>query len=96
VVSRACNEPTSFDHRLRLAARGHLTYPWFAMTELVTRLISQANLSEDQAKKVAEVVRGFLADKLPEPLRGPVEGALTGDNVGNALDQAKGMLGKLF
>lgn len=66
------------------------------MTELVTRLVSQANLSEDQAKKVAEVVRGFLADKLPEPLRGPVERALTGENVGSAFDQAKGMLGKLF
>lgn len=66
------------------------------MTELISRLVSQANLSEDQAKKVADVVRGFLADKLPAPLRGPVEGALTGENVGSAVDQAKGMLGKLF
>lgn len=66
------------------------------MTELISRLVSQANLSEDQAKKVADVVRGFLADKLPEPLRGPVEGALTGANVGSAVEQAKGMLGKLF
>jgi hypothetical protein len=65
------------------------------MTELITRLISQANLSEDQAKKVADVVRGFLADKLPEPLRGPVEGALTGQNVDNAVDRAKGLLGNM-
>ena len=66
------------------------------MTELITRLVGQANLSEDQAKKVAEVVRGFLSEKLPEPLRGPVDGALTGANVSSALDQAKGLMGKLF
>jgi hypothetical protein len=66
------------------------------MTELIQRLVGQANLSEDQAKKVAEVVRGFLSEKLPEPLRGPVEGALTGANVSNALQQAKGLMGKLF
>jgi len=66
------------------------------MTELITRLVSQANLNDDQAKKVAEVVRRFLAEKLPEPLRGPVEGALTGAGVSSALDHAKGLMGKLF
>jgi len=66
------------------------------MTELITRLVSQANLSEEQAKKVADVVRGFLSEKLPAPLRGPVEGALTGQNISSALDQAKGLMGKLF
>jgi hypothetical protein len=66
------------------------------MTELITRLISQANLSEGQAKQVADVVRGFLAEKLPEPLKGPVEAALTGANVASALDQVKGLAGKLF
>lgn len=66
------------------------------MTELISRLVSQANLSDEQAKKVAEVVRGFLKDKLPAPLQGPVDSALTGANVDAALDQAKGLLGKLF
>ena len=66
------------------------------MTELIARLVSQAQLSEDQAKKVAEVVRGFLSEKLPEPLQGPVEGALTGANVSSAVDQLKGLAGKLF
>jgi hypothetical protein len=33
---------------------------------------------------------------LPEALRGPVEGALTGQNVDSAVDQAKGLIGKLF
>ncbi|HEX5099404.1 MAG TPA: hypothetical protein VFV94_07875 [Polyangiaceae bacterium] len=66
------------------------------MSELIGRLVSQANLSEAQAKQVADVVRGFLADKLPEPLKGPVESALTGASVSGALDQVKGLAGKLF
>jgi hypothetical protein len=66
------------------------------MKQLISQLVAQADLSEAQAAKVAEVVRGFLASKLPEALRGPVEGALTGENVDSALDQAKGLVGKLF
>jgi hypothetical protein len=67
------------------------------MKELIQTLVSQADLSEAQAAKVAEVVRSFLADKLPAPLRGPVEGALTGQNVDSAFDRAaKGLMGKLF
>jgi len=66
------------------------------MKELISQLVSKADLSEGQAAKVAEVVRGFLASRLPEALRGPVESALTGENVDGALDQAKGLIGKLF
>ena len=66
------------------------------MNELISQLVSKADLSEAQATKVADVVRGFLSSKLPESLRGVVEGALTGENVDNAVDQAKGLLGKLF
>lgn len=70
------------------------------MNELISQLVSKADLSEAQAAKVAEVVRGFLSSKLPSALRGPVEGALTGQNVDSAVDQAKGVLGgiagKLF
>jgi hypothetical protein len=66
------------------------------MKELISRLVSQAQISEDQATKVADVVKGFLAEKLPAPLKGPVESALTGASVDGALDQAKGMMGKLF
>jgi len=66
------------------------------MKELISQLVAKADLSEDQAAKVAEVVKGFLSSKLPEMLRGPVESALTGENVDSAVDQAKGLLGKLF
>jgi len=66
------------------------------MNELISQLVAKADLDESQAAKVADVVRGFIASNLPEALRGPVESALTGQNVDNAVDQAKGLLGKLF
>jgi hypothetical protein len=66
------------------------------MKELISQLVSKADLNEAQAAKVAEVVRGFLANKLPDSLRGVVDGALSGENVDSALDQAKGLVGKLF
>lgn len=66
------------------------------MKELISQLVSKADLSEAQAAKVADVVRGFLSSKLPDSLRSVVDGALTGENVDNAVDQAKGLLGKLF
>jgi hypothetical protein len=66
------------------------------MKELISQLVAKADLSEAQAAKAAEVVRGFLGSKLPDALRGPVESALTGQNVDSAVDQAKGLIGKLF
>lgn len=66
------------------------------MKELISQLVAKADLDEAQAAKVADVVRGFITSKLPDALRGPVESALTGENVDSAVDQAKGLLGKLF
>jgi hypothetical protein len=66
------------------------------MKELISQLVAKADLNEAQATKVAAVVREFLGSKLPESLRGPVEGALTGQNVDSAVDQAKGLINKLF
>lgn len=75
------------------AARGHSLG---VMKELISRLVAQANLSEEQAAKVADVVRNFLSEKLPAPLRGPVESAITGEKVESVADQLKGLAGKLF
>ena len=67
------------------------------MKELISQLVAKADLSEAQAAKVADVVKGFLAAKLPDALRGPVESALTGQAVDSAFDSAvKGLAGKLF
>ena len=57
------------------------------MKELIHNLVNKADLTEAQATKVAEVVRDYLGEKLPDPLRGPVLGALTG-----ALGQFDGRL----
>ncbi len=67
-----------------------------AMKELIGTLIAKADLNQEQATKVAEVVKGFLADKLPAPLQGPVLSAISGDSVDSVADQAKNVLGKLF
>jgi hypothetical protein len=63
------------------------------MKALISELVQKADLSEAQAHKAAEIVRGFLASRLPDALRGPVESALTGERVDDALEKAKGMLG---
>ena len=66
------------------------------MKALVQELVAKADLDEAQANKVAEVVRGFLVERLPEVARGPVESVLTGANVDQAADLAKGLLGNLL
>jgi hypothetical protein len=67
------------------------------MKALIQELVSRADLDPAQAEKVANVVKSFLATKLPEPLRGPVESVLTGTAVEGAFDSAvKGLMGKLF
>lgn len=63
------------------------------MNALISRLVEKADLSPEQANKAAEVVRGFLEDKLPDAIKGPVLAALSGENVDNLADKAKGMLG---
>ncbi len=42
------------------------------VSELVERLKSQANLSDDQAKKVLDTIKNFVTEKYPM-LRGAVD-----------------------
>jgi len=58
------------------------------MKELIAQLVEKANLNEEQANKAVEVVKGFLG--------GQVEGFLTGENIMDVADKAKGLLGGLF
>lgn len=66
-----------------------------AMNELISQLVAKADLTPDQAAKVADVVKGFLADKLPEPIKGAVLGAISAQSVDSAADKAKSLLGGL-
>ncbi len=66
------------------------------MKALIQELVAKADVNEDQANKVAAVVRGFLIDKAPSSLHGPIEAVLTGDHVDDAVDVAKNLLGGLF
>jgi hypothetical protein len=66
------------------------------MKELVQRLIAQADLSEAQAEKVAQVVRDFLIEKLPDSIEGPVLNAISGKNVDGAADLLRGAIGGFF
>lgn len=66
------------------------------MKEMITTLVRDADLDQAQAEKVAEVVRQFLKDKLPDAMEGPVLAALNGDNVTEAVGQAKNLFAKLF
>jgi hypothetical protein len=66
------------------------------MKAFIQELVAKADLDEAQATKVATVARDFLAARLPESLRGPLEAALTGERVDDAVDLAKGLLGNLL
>jgi hypothetical protein len=66
------------------------------MKAIIQKLVSDADLSEAQAEKVAEVLRGFLSERLPDVIREPVMSALSGDNVDTGADMLKGALGGLF
>lgn len=67
------------------------------MNELIKNLVGQANIDETTAKKVIEVVKNFLDDKLPSPIDKKVANVLDGvdaKDVGNILGKAKGLFGK--
>lgn len=67
------------------------------MKELITNLMSQANLDEAGAEKVIAVVKNFLDDKLPSPIDSQVRKVLDGldiDDASGILGKAKGLFGK--
>jgi len=67
------------------------------MKELLNQLMEKANLDEMAAGKAVEVVKSFLEEKLPAPIKSQVMNALDGidlEDDGGLLDKAKGLLGK--
>lgn len=64
------------------------------MKELIEKLVDQANIDEAAAEKVVEVVKGFLQDKLPEPIDSQVTKVLDGldlEDAGDVLGKIKGL-----
>ena len=66
------------------------------MDELITQITERTGITADQAREAVQVVTGFLKDKLPAPIAAQVDGLLSGQNMGDAAQQALGGLGGLF
>lgn len=67
------------------------------MQQLIQKLTSQADLTEEQAKQAIDVFIGVIDDRMPDPMVEPVIEALKGnDDAAKQLEAAaEGALGKL-
>lgn len=65
------------------------------MDEIVKQVAERAGISEDMARKAVEIVVAVLKERLPAPLAGQIDAALSGSGGGDAGSLAKG-LGGLF
>ena len=68
------------------------------MDELVQKISEETGLSEEQARKAAEVVVNFLKEKLPAPLVGQIDNLIENpallDNAENLLNLGKNFFNK--
>ena len=68
------------------------------MDELVQKISEETGLSEEQARKAAEVVVNFLKEKLPAPLAGQIDNLIENpallDNAENLLNLGKNFFNK--
>ena len=68
------------------------------MEELIKRITEKTGISEDQARTAVTTVSSFLKEKLPAPLAGQVDNALSGaggmsDKLGDLASKAGGIFG---
>lgn len=66
------------------------------MDELIKLVSQKTGLGEDMAKTAVETVVGFLKDKLPAPLAGQIDSALSGEGIADKLGGLAGGLGGMF
>lgn len=52
------------------------------MDELIKQVTTKAGISEEQARTAVSTVMGFLKDKLPAPIAGQIENAMSGEGGG--------------
>lgn len=62
------------------------------MDELVTTLCQKTGLPEDKAREAADTVVNFIKSKLPESIRGQVDGLLAGEG-SSISERVGGMFG---
>ena len=65
------------------------------MDELIKQVAERTGLPADKAKATVEQVLAFVKEKLPEPLRGQIDGFLSGGGAPNLGDIA-GKIGGMF
>jgi len=65
------------------------------MDELKKQLSEKLGLSEEMSEQAVDMVLGFVKDKLPEGLQGPVDSIMSGEvpDAAGLLDKAKGLFG---
>ena len=72
------------------------------MDDLIKQVSERTGLSEDKAKTAVDTVVNFLKDKLPAPIAGQIDNALTGAGGtiasagGAVVDKAGDLLGGIF
>ena len=52
------------------------------MDELIKQVATKTGISEEQARTAVTTVLGFIKNKLPAPIAGQIDGALTGEGGG--------------
>jgi hypothetical protein len=73
------------------------------MEELIKQVSAKAGISEDQARSAVTTVVDFIKTRLPEPIAGQIENAISGDGggigggiggtLGDLASKAGGLLG---
>jgi len=66
------------------------------MDERINQITQRTGISAEQARQAVQVVADYLKTKLPAPLAGQVDAALSGATLGDVANQAGQMLGGLF
>ncbi len=69
------------------------------MEELIKQVSAKAGISEDQARSAVTTVVDFIKTRLPDPIAGQVENAMSGEGggiggtLGDLASKAGGLLG---
>lgn len=55
------------------------------MQELINKVMTAANISEEQARKSIETVSGYLKDKLPQSFRSQIDNLINGGKLSEGI-----------